>query len=350
MKRRTKERDIKGISTAPESHAELTKEAKAKPIIIKKQKYRLMVYLGENKLPTEYTSHSKKKLEENRAKLEQNDKGGVFTFGEIEKNKVAMGTKIEWTEQTWNPIIGCSKISEGCQNCYAEKMANRLANINMSSYYLHVVKGMNYGTPMATTKPEWNGSIYFVKSALEKPLKWKKPRMIFVCSMGDLFHENVIWNDIDDVFSIIQKCHQHTFQILTKRPDVMRAYFASRGIKNPYLNVFLGVTTENQEQAEKRIPILLEIPAAKRFVSCEPLLSEIDLQNIPPYYRTLDDWDNKEAGIHWVISGPETGPKSRPMQKEWIENIYLQCKSANIDFFDKKNTLGLDLTQIPEIK
>lgn len=288
-------------------------------------------------------------------------------------------TKIEWTEKTWNPIIGCTKISEGCNNCYAEKMAQRLTYIKSTDYYSQVVKYENVSGGGEFEDPDqwitlgWNNKTYFVESALEKPLKWKKPKMIFVCSMGDLFHESVPFKWIDKVMAVIGRSQQHTFQILTKRPERMKQYFnegrydeilriaqnldfyaegLGSGISNPkdmswWKNVWLGVTAENQQRANERIPVLLDIPAAKRFVSCEPLLSDIDLQDIQPYGRTLDDWDNKSAGIHWVIAGPETGSKSRPMKKEWIENIYNQCKDTNVPFFDKKDTLGLGLKQLP---
>jgi protein gp37 len=238
-----------------------------------------------------------------------------------------MSTKIEWANETWNPIIGCTKVSEGCKNCYAEKMANRLRNIKSTSE--------TYGQ-VTNIEGNWNGCVHFVDSAIQKPLKWRKPRMIFVCSMGDLFHENVSFEWILEVWFIMEKCPQHTFQILTKRPERMRE-FLSEWALNPFFeplkNVWIGVTAENQEQANKRIPILLEIQSAKRFVSCEPLLSEIDF----PFINELD----------WVISGPETGPGSRHMKKEWIQNLYEQCKSVNIPFFDKKNTLGKNLNQFP---
>jgi protein gp37 len=269
-------------------------------------------------------------------------------------------TKIQWTNETWNPIIGCDKISEGCKNCYAEKMAKRLASINSTSYYLYVVKGEYYGTNQAVIHPKWNGNTHFVQSALEKPFKWKKPRMIFVCSMGDLFHDSVKSEDLDKVIKVIIDNPQHTFQVLTKRPENMQRYFKYLYSKfseytdtTPIPNLWLGVTAENQKRANERIPVLLQIPAAKRFVSCEPLLRGINLRCIKftgrlpgsdePYAYNI----NALNKLDWVIVGPETGPRARPMQKEWIENIYNQCKVANVSFFDKKDTLGLNLKQFP---
>lgn len=278
-----------------------------------------------------------------------------------------MSTKIEWTNETWNPIIGCSKISEGCINCYAEKMAHRLSMMAYTKYYKKVV---SFGTG-------WNNNTYFVDQQLQKPFSWKKPRKIFVCSMGDLFHESVPFEWIDQVFDVISCCQQHTFQILTKRPERAFEYYKHLGqrLKNEGLdsipsqsndildwvgilpNLWIGVTCENQERANERIPILLEIPAKVHYLSCEPLLSDIRFPwfgGWMPSYNNPDNlgWDEPAEpmilGLDWVICGPETGQKARPIQKEWIENIYQQCKCANVPFFDKKDILGLNLKQFPE--
>jgi protein gp37 len=250
-------------------------------------------------------------------------------------------SKIEWTDKTWNPIIGCTKISEGCNKCYAEKMAYRLATMESTR--------QKYQTVVRSSPVGWNGRTYFEASELEKPLKWKKPKRIFVCSMGDLFHESVPFEWIDKVFAVTTECLHHTFQVLTKRPDIMKRYFESRSIKTPYLNVWLGVTTENQQEANERIITLLEIPAAKRFVSCEPLLSHIDLYPWLETYILPSESMRSEVlnGLDWVIAGPETGPGKRPMKKEWVENIYNQCKNDNVPFFDKKNILELNLKEFP---
>lgn len=258
-------------------------------------------------------------------------------------------SKIEWTDKTWNPIVGCSKISEGCQNCYAEKMAFRMTNLlgqNITNTWAA------YSTVINDKK--WSGKTDFINSAIQKPFNWKKPQKIFVCSMGDLFHESVPFEWQFKVFQMIHECPQHIFQILTKRPDIMlkrmeNIYFHLRRnypwIKIPLENVWLGVTTENQTTANERIPLLLEIPANKRFISCEPLLSDIDFpwfQDLQPNNGTLLNQ------LDWVICGPETGPKARPMEKIWIENIYKQCQSANVPFFDKKDILKKDLKQFPK--
>lgn len=238
-------------------------------------------------------------------------------------------SKIQWTNETLNPIIGCNKISEGCKNCYAEKMAFRLAhmewnNINADNYIC------SYGNVVAPNVPKWTGQTHFQESQLEKPFKWKKPRMIFVCSMGDLFHESVDFVWIDKVFNIIRDNPQHTFQILTKRPERMQEWFKIR--INTYNNVWLGVTTENQEQANKRIPILLQIPARIHFISVEPMLSEVDLECFPETGCP----SNFIHDLDWVICGGESGHNARPIKAEWVRSLKDQCESANVPFFFKQ--------------
>lgn len=239
-----------------------------------------------------------------------------------------MPTKIEWTEETWSPIIGCSKLSPGCDHCYAERMAVRLAsNPKVSAPY-----------PLVVKDGHWTGKTAFNFESLGKPAKWKKPKMIFVCSMGDLFHESVKIAWLDHVFKVISNIKHHTYLILTKRPKNMKAYFDNRN--DPTLqNVWLGVTAENQEQADKRIPILLQIPAVKHFVSIEPMLGPVNLlQTITPkgyhgqstlsYYTFLDHLD-------WVICGGETGPGARPIEPFWVLNMRDQCKNNKVPFFFK---------------
>ena len=231
-------------------------------------------------------------------------------------------SKIEWTNETWNPIIGCSKISAGCQNCYAEKMAHRLfLNPKAPIAYAQVVYNGN-----------WNGRTGFIHSALDKPLQWKKPRKIFVCSMGDLFHESVNFHAIIEVFEIISRCPQHTFQILTKRPERMKEFFEFAS--NPFANlpnVWLGVTTENQEMANKRIPILMEIPAAKKFISVEPMLEQIDIRH---WFVRLH-WMHNVDPLDWVICGGETGLNARLIQAEWVKSLRDQCLKHDVPFFFK---------------
>lgn len=271
-------------------------------------------------------------------------------------------SKIEWTQETWNPIIGCSKISDGCKNCYAEKMAGRLANIEATKQYLKVLKwdngygGNEFETPAQYISEGWNGQPHFVESALKKPLKRKKPTMYFVCSMGDLFHESAPFEWIDKVIEIIAKCPQHTFQILTKRAERMLDYFnhLNESLKDfegyrPLDNLWLGTTAENQEQADKRIPTLLQIPAAIRFVSIEPMLSKVDLKCIEKknsegkhvcFYQVLKPIENcgdsNRHALDWVICGGESGANARPMHPEWVRLLRDQCEEAKVPFFFKQ--------------
>jgi protein gp37 len=266
-------------------------------------------------------------------------------------------SKIEWTEQTWNPIIGCSKVSEGCENCYAEKMAFRLMRMRVDGYEF-VLKGENYEDPdNFKFLPQWNGETHLVKSALEKPLKRKKPTKYFVCSMGDLFHESVPFEWVDKVIDSISKCKQHTFQILTKRPERMLAYWKqcydeaglSFGDTVPAKddNIQWGVSVENQEQANKRIPILLKIPVGFRFVSIEPMLGPIDFYDIilgNELYHSLKGFGDISGSLghfggpklDWVICGGESGKNARPVHPNWVRSIRDQCKDSDVPFFFKQ--------------
>lgn len=251
-------------------------------------------------------------------------------------------SKIPWTELTWNPIIGCSKVSAGCANCYAEKMARRLAAMGMEGYC--------YAT---TEDGKWSGKCTPRWSALEKPLRWKKPRMIFVCSMGDLFHESVPFEWIDEVFKVMVKCKHHTFQVLTKRPERMKEYFTHLKYflqivgtsKLPAANVWLGVTAENQAMADERIPILLEIPAAKRFVSVEPMLEDMYIGRYLLTDREKASHDTQiiepaggfnDKKLDWVIVGAESGANRRECKPEWAERIVGDCAYGNVPCFVKQ--------------
>ena len=209
-------------------------------------------------------------------------------------------TSIEWTEQTWNPTVGCSKISSGCQNCYAEAMARRLKAIG--------VKGYENGFEL-TLMPE----------RLPEPLKRKKPTIYFVNSMSDMFHENIPDDYIRQVFDVIKNAPQHTFQVLTKRAERMADFFKTY---KPSANAWIGVTVENKQHGIPRIDILRKINAHVRFLSIEPLLE--DLGNI--------DLTN----IQWVIAGGGSGPKARPMKPEWAMNVKRQCSEQDVAFFFKQ--------------
>ena len=208
-------------------------------------------------------------------------------------------SKIEWTEATWNPVTGCTKISPGCRFCYAERMAKRLQAMGNANY----VNGFD-----VTLHPRM----------LDVPLTWKKPSMIFVNSMSDLFHENVPDEFIRAVFLVMTTARRHVFQVLTKRADRLLAL--SEKLPWP-ANVWAGVTVENADYVD-RVHCLSHVPAAVRFLSLEPLLSSIP--RLP-----LD-------GIGWVIVGGESGPGARPMDKKWVVEIKQQCEASDTPFFFKQ--------------
>lgn len=208
-------------------------------------------------------------------------------------------SKIEWTESTWNPVTGCSKISEGCANCYAERMAYRLKAMGQRNYS--------------------NGfEVTLHPSALSIPLKWKKPRMIFVNSMSDLFHTKVPISFIKQVFSIMSEAHWHQFQILTKRAE--RLVDLAPNLNWPQ-NAWMGVTIESPAYL-CRLESLRNVPASVRFLSLEPLLNAIPRFDL--------------SGIDWVIVGGESGPRARPIRKEWVIDIHENCKKQKVPFFFKQ--------------
>lgn len=343
-------------------------------------------------------------------------------------------TSIEWTDSTWNPLRGCSRVSEGCRNCYAEKVAYRFSGAGKPYEGLAVLKNGH---------ASWTGKVELVEKHLLDPLKWgslplpangatscntanrrrrygQRPRRIFVNSMSDLFHESVPDEWIDQIFAVMALCPQHVFQVLTKRPERMLRYLTSapwgrieerveyiaametncgrKGLgwpkelltpeRIPLRNVWLGVSVENQKAADERIPLLLQTPAAVRFISAEPLLGQLDLTRIDwveemkrdlrqkvkqvkgsehePVLTDMlkgveecrweegrawrnaltgawfDGWDGNDnpelshATIDWVIGGGESGPGARPMQVEWVRSIVEQCRAAGVPCFVKQ--------------
>ena len=296
-------------------------------------------------------------------------------------------TKIEWTDRTWSPVTGCTKISDGCKNCYAERQATRLERM-----LLKYINGFD-----VTCHPE----------TLNEPLKWRKPTTIFVCSMGDLFHKDVPFEFIDRVFAVMALSPQHTFQVLTKRPELMREYMnydngsgrwgyiegrakridreqrLNRIPPNVYLNgpfphVWLGVTAENQEQADKRIPILLQTPAAIRFVSIEPMLEEIDISHYLNGMPELQGGENQQitrematdAGypemegntieaehswiqtappLDWVIVGEESGVGRRTVDADHIRKVVRDCTKAKVPVFLKQMNVDGKLVKMPKL-
>lgn len=206
---------------------------------------------------------------------------------------------IEWTESTWNPVTGCSKVSPGCKHCYAERMAFRLKAMGQAKY----VSGFEVATH---------------SDDLETPLRWRTPQMVFVNSMSDLFHEEVPFEFIEKVFSVMCKAHWHTFQVLTKRSDRLLE-LGSRLNWSP--NIWMGVSVE-MDLYSSRIEHLRNTNAQVKFLSLEPLLGSIPKLNL--------------AGIDWVIVGGESGPKARPMLADWVIDIRNQCSQAGVPFFFKQ--------------
>jgi len=255
-------------------------------------------------------------------------------------------TKIEWATDVWNPIRGCSPASSGCTNCFAARMAHRFSGKGKPYEFL---------TLAPNGKPKWTGEVRLVPELLDQPLRWRKPRRIFVGSMSDLFHEAVPDEFIVQVLTVAKMAPRHTFQVLTKRA----ARLAEFGTRMPCLttlkNLWLGVSAENQEMLDRRVPDLLATPAAVRFVSLEPLLGSIDLERIPAS-AWGNEWDTDEfhgcflsalSGgsktatpwhLNWVIVGGETGPGARPCKIEWVRSIVEQCKTAGVPVFVKQDS------------
>ena len=222
---------------------------------------------------------------------------------------MAIQSKIEWTESTWNPVRGCTRVSEGCRFCYAERIAARFSG-----------KGMAYEGLAKNTKagPRWTQQVLPVPALLNEPLKWKKPRRIFVNSMSDLFHEKVKLSYIQEVFSVMEKADRHQFQVLTKRAERLLEFNS----KLPWpSNVWMGVSVEDKHVTD-RIDALRQTDAHIKFLSLEPLLGALPNLDL--------------SGIDWVIVGGESGPGAREMQKKWVIDIRDQCADAEIAFFFKQ--------------
>jgi len=274
-------------------------------------------------------------------------------------------TNIEWTATpqpdgaltkgaTWNPVTGCTRVSAGCDNCYAVAMTRRLAGYGNEKYAGLVNPG----------KGHFNGVVKTHGDALAVPLRRRKPETYFVNSMSDLFHVGVPFDFIDRVFAVMALCPQHTFQILTKRPERMAEYLAAghlplwkrwglagrdmnvdagrwiptfRGVDPlpwPLPNVWLGTSVEDQAVAHARVPHLLDTPAAVRFLSCEPLLEEVSLADA--FADALGYLTNPEPRIHWIIVGGESGPRRRPFDCDWARSIRDECAEAGVAFYMKQ--------------
>lgn len=304
-------------------------------------------------------------------------------------------TGIQWTEATWNPIVGCSILSAGCRGCYAMGEAARLERMGVAKY-----AGLTTATK---TGPVWTGEVRLAEDALDQPLRWRRPRTIFVNSMSDLFHERLPEAQIDRVFAVMALSPQHIFQVLTKRSALMREYMSDRDTplriaeaalrvgRNlpdghpgwraerwrrssgavapvwPLPNLWVGVSVEDQDSADARIADLLAVPAALRFISAEPLLGPVDIRwalsrnpmeisagflqrgHFSPGMETLRHLD-------WVIVGGESGPRARSCSVEWIYDLVRQCRGAGVAtfvkqlgacFFDEKDFIGGAAVRVP---
>lgn len=241
-------------------------------------------------------------------------------------------TSIEWTDVTWNPVTGCTKISPGCKNCYAERVFPRtVAKQCVCGHSLHgaglcVANALGVECECSNPRQRQFTDVMTHSGRLGEPLHWKKPRMVFVNSMSDLFHESILPSFVKSAFDVMKTANQHIYQVLTKRParmkELVTAWLEFHGRPVADLrHIWLGVSVEDRKRKE-RIDILRDTPAVVRFLSIEPLLEDIG---------TLD-----LTGIHWVIVGGESGPKARPMHPEWVRSIRDQCRTAGVAFFFKQ--------------
>jgi protein gp37 len=260
---------------------------------------------------------------------------------------------IQWTNRTWNPIRGCTRVSEGCRHCYAETVAARFSGPGMP------YEGLAMMTPSG---PRWTGTVRVIEEHLLDPLRWTKPSVVFTNSMSDLFHEGLSDQDIDRVFVVMALSPKHTFQVLTKRAARMRDYFAAEGLYERWLRaanvvrqrsnkgwntgvsdpriifpkwIWLGVSVEDQKTADERIPALLDTPAPVRFVSAEPLLNRTEIGFAMPW-QTTDPPTRYGRSLAWVIVGGESGAGSRRMDPAWAWKILKDCHRAGVPAFMKQ--------------
>lgn len=259
-------------------------------------------------------------------------------------------TKIAWADATWCWVRGCTPHSSGCRECYARRMAARFSDGPANGK--RALWGHTFATRTKDNRGKWTGKVALIPEKLELPLRWKKPRRIFVNSTSDTFHPLVSFDDITRGFSVMAQCSQHAFLALTKRAGRMREWFEwMRKMNNegqyvgaglvgaewPLPNVWLGVTTENQNRADERVPELLRCPAAVRFLSIEPMLGPVDLHQLHCSF------------VGWVICGCESGPNARLMDLDWVRSIRDQCVEAGVPFFFKQAMIDGQLVETPEL-
>lgn len=256
---------------------------------------------------------------------------------------------IEWTDTTWNPLAGCTRVSSGCDNCYAALMAWRLGNMAEADLAAGRDPGgrrkyMGVATRTPSGRVAFNGTINLDEAALDEAYSWRKPRRVFVNSMSDLFHKDVPPDFIYQVFKVMEATPQHTYQVLTKRPENIMPAMKLYGIggatpqARPWpANVWIGTSVEDQAAADSRIPHLLRVPARVRFLSCEPLLGPVDLRPWVYTFRLNSAPDTPlRQDLHWIIVGGESGRGARPMVPAWAESLRDQCQAAGVAFYMKQ--------------
>ena len=252
-------------------------------------------------------------------------------------------TGIPYCDETLNVTAGCTKCSPGCENCWAEKMAHRLKHICLATN--------NNPQYLGKTDKDghWTGKVECCPWLLDQPRKWKNPRRIFVNSMSDLFHPKVPFEFICKVFETIADASQHTYLIFTKRVEEMKEFFQSceDWDASEWPNVQLILSLSTQAEADKKIPILLDILAAVRGLSLEPLLEDIDLTGFKPWYGTFKE-NQKDKGLHWVVVGCESGSKRRPCKLEWVRSIVNQCQAARVPIYVKQLPINGKVSRNPK--
>lgn len=280
---------------------------------------------------------------------------------------VADRSAIEWTDATWNPVVGCTQVSPGCAHCYAKSLHDQRHRAYKEGKLQQIPQ---YAKPFE--------EVQLIPERLSAPLRWRDPRRIFVNSMSDLFHEEVPAAFVAAVFGVMAMAQQHTFQVLTKRPERMHAWLTdprttlgscllaatrhhlppgvfradvveklSETVRWPLPNVWLGVSVENQRMTWRAME-LAGIPAAVRFISAEPLLGPVDLRALIEPFET-DRVSRTESPIHWIIAGAESGPGARPMDEEWVRSLRDQCQEADVAFFYKQAVRGGRVVSLPEL-
>lgn len=285
-------------------------------------------------------------------------------------------SKIAWTDTTWSPFIGCTPVSPGCENCWARREEDgrfmhlgRCLTPDEKAQLIPLTEGRYHSKdgPLAELPYFWRGPVYQGDKALEQPLHWRKGRTIFVCSRSDLFHKDISFEQIDKVFAVMALCPQHKFLVLTKRPERMAEYYAGpqridriqrwredvvgyrrnlevirrNCIQFPFENVGLGVTVVNQKEADEKIQTLMGCPAALHFLSIEPMLGPVDLDE-----TTSEWWES--AGIGWVIIGCESGKDRRRCELGWVQRVVTDCHSVGVSVFVKQLDIDGKVSHKPE--